>query len=67
MSQKGCLKIGGDADIVVIESSQVIDKAIFVNPAQYSSGFRFVMVEVRQPEYRLRVRLCFGFPIPPFL
>ena len=45
MGQKGRLKVGADADIVVFEPSQVIDKATFENPAQYSAGFRFVMVE----------------------
>jgi N-acyl-D-aspartate/D-glutamate deacylase len=44
MRQKGRLKVGADADISVFDAVHVIDKATFENPAQYSEGFRFVMV-----------------------
>jgi N-acyl-D-aspartate/D-glutamate deacylase len=44
MVQKGRRKVGADADISVFDPAQVIDKATFENPAQYSNGFRFVMV-----------------------
>jgi N-acyl-D-glutamate deacylase len=43
--QKGRLKVGGDADIAVFDAAQVIDKSTFEKPAQYSQGFRFVLVE----------------------
>jgi len=45
MRQKGRLKVGADADISVFDPNRVIDKATFENPARYSEGFRYVMVE----------------------
>jgi N-acyl-D-aspartate/D-glutamate deacylase len=45
MRRKGRLKAGADADIAVFDPDHVIDKATFENPAQYSEGFRYVMVE----------------------
>ncbi|HXB74055.1 MAG TPA: amidohydrolase family protein [Candidatus Acidoferrales bacterium] len=45
MRQKGRLRVGADADISVFDPLRVIDKATFENPAQYSEGFRHVMVE----------------------
>lgn len=45
MRQKGRLAVGADADISVFDPDRVIDKATFENAAQYSEGFRYVMVE----------------------
>lgn len=45
MRQKGRLKVGADADISVFDAAHVIDKATYENPAQYSEGFRDVLVE----------------------
>src|ERR1700682_3190490 len=45
MRQKGRLKVGADADITVFDPDRVIDKATFQNAAQYSEGFRYVIVE----------------------
>jgi N-acyl-D-aspartate/D-glutamate deacylase len=45
MRQKGRLKVGADADISVFDPARVIDKATFQNAAQYSEGFRYVLVE----------------------
>src|ERR1017187_8665722 len=45
MRQKGRLKVGADADISVFDPARVIDKATFETPAQYSEGFRYVLVE----------------------
>jgi amidohydrolase family protein len=45
MRQKGRLKVGADADISVFDPARVIDKATFQNAAQYSEGFRHVLVE----------------------
>ena len=45
MRQKGRIKVGADADISVFDPNHVSDKATFENPAQYSAGFRYVMVE----------------------
>jgi N-acyl-D-aspartate/D-glutamate deacylase len=44
MRQKGRLKVGADADISIFDPSRVIDKATFENAAQYSDGFRYVLV-----------------------
>ena len=44
MRQKGRLKVGADADICVFDPASVIDKASFQNAAQYSEGFRYVLV-----------------------
>ena len=44
MQQKGRLKVGADSDIAVFDPALVIDKATYENPAQYSEGFRYVMV-----------------------
>lgn len=45
MRRKGRLKVGADADISVFDPARVIDKATFEKPAQYSEGFRYVLVE----------------------
>jgi len=45
MRQKGRIKVGADADIAIFAPDQVVDRATFENPAQYSAGFRYVMVE----------------------
>jgi dihydroorotase len=45
MRQKGRLAVGADADISVFDPVRVIDKATFDNAAQYSEGFRYVLVE----------------------
>jgi N-acyl-D-aspartate/D-glutamate deacylase len=44
MRNKGRIKVGADADISVFDPAKVIDKATFENPAQYSEGFRYVLV-----------------------
>jgi dihydroorotase len=44
MRQKGRLKAGADADISVFDPSQVIDKATYETPAQYSQGFQDVLI-----------------------
>lgn len=44
MTRKGRIKVGADADIVVFDPARVIDKATFEKPAQYSDGFRDVLV-----------------------
>ena len=45
MRQKGRLAVGADADIAVFDPARVIDKATFENAAQYSEGFRYVLVD----------------------
>jgi N-acyl-D-aspartate/D-glutamate deacylase len=44
MRDKGRLKIGADADISVFDEGRIIDNATFENAAQYSEGFRYVLV-----------------------
>jgi len=44
MRNKGRIKIGADADIVVFNPDKVVDKATFENAAQYSEGIENVMV-----------------------
>ena len=44
MRNKGRIKIGADADIVVFNPDKVIDKATFEYAAQYSEGIENVMV-----------------------
>jgi len=44
MHQKGRVKIGADADLAVFNPNTEIDKATFEKPAQYSEGFREVLV-----------------------
>jgi N-acyl-D-aspartate/D-glutamate deacylase len=44
MRNKGRIKIGADADLVAFDPDQIIDKATFENPAQYSDGIQHVLV-----------------------
>jgi N-acyl-D-aspartate/D-glutamate deacylase len=44
IQSKGRLQVGADADIAVFDPEKVIDKATFENPAQYSEGIPFVVV-----------------------
>lgn len=44
MRNKGRVKVGADADLIVFDPARVIDKATFQNAAQYSDGCRDVLV-----------------------
>ena len=44
MREKGRVKVGADADLAVFDANAVIDKATYDKPAQYSEGFRYVLV-----------------------
>jgi N-acyl-D-aspartate/D-glutamate deacylase len=44
MRDKGRVRVGADADLAVFDPKTVIDKATFDKPAQYSEGFRYVLV-----------------------
>ena len=44
MKKKGRIQVGADADLAIFDPATVIDKATFDKPAQYSAGFRYVLV-----------------------
>lgn len=44
MERKGRLAVGADADIVVFNRETVLDQGTYEDPARYSSGFRYVLV-----------------------
>src|SRR5579862_6951753 len=44
LAGKGRLQPGADADITVFDPARVIDRATFENPAQYSDGIPYVLV-----------------------
>jgi N-acyl-D-aspartate/D-glutamate deacylase len=44
MKHKGRIQPGADADLDIFDPNTVIDKATFENPAQYSYGFKYVLV-----------------------
>jgi dihydroorotase len=41
---KGRIAVGADADITVFDPARVMDRATFENPAQYSEGIEYVLV-----------------------
>src|SRR6202790_158057 len=41
---KGRIRVGADADIVVFDPDKIIDKATYKDPLQYSQGIQFVLV-----------------------
>jgi dihydroorotase len=44
INTKGRIAVGADADITVFDPARVIDQATFENPAQYSEGIQYVLV-----------------------
>jgi dihydroorotase len=44
LKNKGRIAVGADADITVFDPERVIDRATFENPAQYSDGIPYVLV-----------------------
>jgi len=44
MRNKGRIKIGADADLTIFDPQQIIDKSTFQEPAKYSEGIKFVLV-----------------------
>ena len=44
---RGQLREGAAADIVIFDPEKVEDRATFINPHQYSAGFDFVLVNGR--------------------
>ncbi len=44
LKSKGRIAVGADADLTVFDPARVIDRATFQNPAQYSEGIEYVLV-----------------------
>jgi N-acyl-D-aspartate/D-glutamate deacylase len=44
MKNKGRIRVGADADLVVFDPAHVIDKSTYENPAQYAEGVKYVFV-----------------------
>ncbi|MCU1259074.1 MAG: dihydroorotase [Bryobacterales bacterium] len=44
LQTKGRIKVGSDADIVAFNPATVTDRATYANPAQYSDGIPYVLV-----------------------
>ncbi|PWT73168.1 MAG: D-glutamate deacylase, partial [Proteobacteria bacterium] len=44
MRNKGRIRVGADADVVVFDAERIIDRATYEEPAQYAEGMRYVLV-----------------------
>ncbi|HKY26587.1 MAG TPA: amidohydrolase family protein [Pyrinomonadaceae bacterium] len=44
MKNKGRIRVGADADLVVFEAEHVIDKSTYDEPARYAEGVKYVLV-----------------------
>jgi N-acyl-D-aspartate/D-glutamate deacylase len=44
MHDKGRIRVGTDADIVVFDAARIIDRATFEDPAVYAEGMQYVLV-----------------------
>ena len=44
MRDKGRLRLGADADLVIFDAQRVTDRATFAEPARYSEGIVHVLV-----------------------
>ncbi|NKB38552.1 MAG: amidohydrolase family protein [Gammaproteobacteria bacterium] len=59
MKRKGRIAVGADADITVFDAAEIVDKASYTKPMQYSIGVKHVLVNgvfvVRNAESRKEV------------
>jgi N-acyl-D-aspartate/D-glutamate deacylase len=44
MRNKGRIKVGADADIVLFDADRVTDRATYERPTEYSEGFKYVLI-----------------------
>jgi N-acyl-D-aspartate/D-glutamate deacylase len=44
LETKGRIRVGADADITIFDPARITDRATFENPAQYSDGIPYVLV-----------------------
>lgn len=44
MKNKGRVQVGADADLTIFDPEQVIDRATYTDPIQYSEGIEYVLV-----------------------
>ena len=44
MKNKGRIRVGADADLTVFDADRVIDRATYAEPAKYSEGMKYVIV-----------------------
>jgi len=44
MKNKGRIRVGADADLVIFDTASVIDKSTYDEPAKYSEGIKYVLV-----------------------
>src|SRR3989339_73382 len=65
MKNKGRIKTGADADLLVFDPDKIVEKATVENPAQYSEGFDIVMVngEIVKDKDGIRKGIFPGKPI----
>jgi len=45
IESKGRIAVGADADLAIFDAGRIIDRATFENPAQYSDGMVYVLVD----------------------
>ena len=44
MKNKGRIRLGADADLTIFDPQSIIDRSTFREPAKYSEGVKFVLV-----------------------